>query len=202
MISNNHHQAIIPGEDFQAFEKDLPGHNTTGFGKADVSALPLETCETMNDSWGFNITDRKYKSSKNLVQYMVKAAAYNANFLLNVGPMPNGIIQPEFADTLKVIGKWLEKNGATIYGTRGGFASPKSWGGFTQKGKTVYMHILSKPDTDGYIFVDGLTQKISKAVTFNGKQEVKFKQVAEGTFIYTSGIAFDEMDTIIELTLQ
>jgi alpha-L-fucosidase len=43
MVSNNHHQAIIPGEDFQAFEKDLPGQNTTGFGKADVSALPLET---------------------------------------------------------------------------------------------------------------------------------------------------------------
>jgi len=202
LISNNHHLSPIPGEDFQAFEKDLPGHNTTGFGGASISALPLETCETMNDSWGFNITDRKYKSTKNLVQYMVKAASANANFLLNVGPMPNGVIQPEFTDTLKKIGNWLQQNGATIYGTRGGFISPKSWGGFTQKGKTVYMHILNKPDTEGYIFVDGFTQKIAKAGIFKGKQEVKFKQIPEGTFIYLNGIALDEVDTIVEIGLE
>ncbi len=202
LISNNHHQAIIPGEDFQAFEKDLPGHNTTGFGKADVSVLPLETCETMNDSWGFNITDRKYKTSKHLIQYMVKAAAYNANFLLNVGPMPNGVIQPEFTDTLKKMGDWLQRNGATIYGTRGGGIAPKVWGGFTQKEKTLYMHILSKPDTEGYIFVDGFTQKITKAILFNGKQEVKFKQVAEGTFIYLNNVSLDDVDTIVEIGLQ
>ena len=70
--------------------------------------LPLETCETMNDSWGFNITDRNYKSVKKTIQYMVKAAGYNANFLLNVGPMPDGTIQPEFADTLKAVGKWMD----------------------------------------------------------------------------------------------
>lgn len=202
LISNNHHLSPIPGEDFQAFEKDLPGHNTTGFGGASISALPLETCETMNDSWGFNITDRKYKSTKNLVQYMVKAAASNANFLLNVGPMPNGIIQPEFTDTLKKIGAWMQTNGAAIYGTRGGNISPKSWGGFTQKGNTLYMHILSKPETDGYIFVDGMTQKIAKAVLFNGRQEVKFKQIPEGTFIYLKGIKLDDVDTIVEMEVE
>ncbi len=52
--------------------------------------LPLETCETMNNSWGFNITDKHYKSTKELVQYLVRAAGHDANFLLNVGPMPNG----------------------------------------------------------------------------------------------------------------
>lgn len=202
LISNNHHQAIIPGEDFQAFEKDLPGQNTTGFGKADVSSLPLETCETMNDSWGFNITDRKYKSTKALIQYLVKAAAHNANFLLNVGPMPNGVIQPEFTDTLKKMGAWLQQNGASVYGTRGGFIAPKNWGGFTQKGKTLYMHILNQPETEGYIFVDGLNQKISKAILFNGKQPVKFKQIPEGTFIYLSGIRLDEVDTIVEIEME
>jgi alpha-L-fucosidase len=202
LISNNHHQAIIPGEDFQAFEKDLPGHNTTGFGKAEVSTLPLETCETMNDSWGFNITDRNYKSSKKLIQYMVKAATYNANFLLNVGPMPNGVIQPEFTDTLQKMGQWLQKNGETIYGTRGGITTPKTWGGFTQKGNKLYMHVLSIPESSDRIFVDGLNKKIVKAVLFNSKQEVKFKQQAEGVFIYTNNLRFDDVDTIIELTVQ
>ncbi|HLP38919.1 alpha-L-fucosidase [Lacibacter sp.] len=201
LISNNHHLLPIPGEDFQAFEKDLPGHNTTGFGGQSVSQLPLETCETMNDSWGFNITDRNYKTSKNLIQYMVKAACYNANFLLNVGPMPDGTIQQEFTDTLALMGKWLQQYGATVYGTRGAITTPKSWGGFTQKDKTVYMHILQKQESH-YIFIPELKQKIKKATSFDGKTNIKFKQQPEGTFIYLNGISWDAVDTILELQMQ
>jgi alpha-L-fucosidase len=201
LISNNHHLLPIPGEDFQAFEKDLPGHNTTGFGGQSVSQLPLETCETMNDSWGFNITDRNYKTSKNLIQYMVKAACYNANFLLNVGPMPDGTIQPEFTDTLAIMGRWLQQYGATVYGTRGAVKIPQSWGGFTRKDNKLYLHLLQKPEGD-FLFVPELKQKLKKAVTFDNKTEVKFKQQPEGTFIYLNNIAWNEIDTIIEIELK
>jgi len=79
--------APIEGEDAQTFEKDLPGQNTTGFSAdAQIGQLPLETCETMNNSWGYNITDLKYKSEKELIHYLVKTAGNNANLLLNVGP--------------------------------------------------------------------------------------------------------------------
>ena len=202
LISNNHHLTPIPGEDFQAFEKDLPGHNTTGFGGASISELPLETCETMNDSWGFNITDRNYKTVKRLVQYMVKAAGSNANFLLNVGPMPDGNIQPEFIDTLNAVGKWMTQYGQTIYGTRGNIIAPKHWGTITGKGKTVYIHILSKPESPAYILIPELKEKILKASLFNGQKELKFKQQAEGTFIYIDGVILDDIDTIIQVDLK
>ncbi|MBA2647114.1 MAG: alpha-L-fucosidase, partial [Pyrinomonadaceae bacterium] len=95
LVGSNHHRAPFAGEDFQMFEKDLPGKNTTGFsGESKIGDLPLETCETMNNSWGFNINDRKYKSTHEMIHYLVRAAGHNANFLLNVGPMPNGKIQP------------------------------------------------------------------------------------------------------------
>jgi alpha-L-fucosidase len=132
---------------------------------------------------------------------MVKAACYNANFLLNVGPMPDGTIQPEFTDTLALMGKWLQQYGATVYGTRGAITTPKTWGGFTQKDKTVYMHILQKQEGD-YIFIPELKQKIKKATSFDGKTVIKFKQQPEGTFIYLSGISWDTIDTILELQLQ
>lgn len=199
LISNNHHLAPIPGEDFQAFEKDLPGNNSTGFGGASISALPLETCETMNDSWGFNITDRNYKSTRQLIQYLVKAAGANANFLLNVGPMPDGTIQPEFTDTLKVIGQWLSQYGETIYGTRGNLLPPKDWGVVTTKDKIVYMHILNKPEQGNFIFIPEWKQKINKAYLFNSEKEVKFKQQPEGTFIYLDDMVFDPIDTIIKI---
>ena len=202
LISNNHHLTPIPGEDFQAFEKDLPGFNTTGFGGASISELPLETCETMNDNWGFNITDKNYKSSKKLIQYLVKAAGHNANFLLNIGPMPDGTIQPEFVDTLKLMGKWMEQNSASIYGTRGNVIPAKSWGVLTKSGKSVYMHILDKPEQPAFIFIAELKQPIAKAFLFNGKKEVKFKQLPEGTFIYLDGVVLDDVDTIIQLQLK
>ncbi len=87
LVGNNYHMRPIEGEVFQMFEKDLPGGNSTGFGGAAVSSLPLETCETMNNSWGYNITDLTYKSVPDLIHYLVNAAGHNANFLLNIGPM-------------------------------------------------------------------------------------------------------------------
>ena len=198
MIGNNHHLLPLPGEDFQMFEKDLPGNNTTGFGGADISALPLETCETMNDSWGYNITDRKYKSVPALIHYMVKAAAHDANFLLNVGPMPTGKIQQEFTDTLAAMGKWMQKNSSSIYGTRGNIIPPQDWGVVTGKDKTFYIHILKSTGLP-YVFIPGLKATILSAQQLVGGKKVRFQQQAEGVFVYLEGISIDAIDTIIQL---
>lgn len=133
---------------------------------------------------------------------MVKAAGYNANFLLNVGPMPDGTIQPEFTDTLKAIGKWMQQYGQTIYNTRGNIIPPKDWGTMTIKNKTVYMHILNKPENPSFIFIPELKERISKGSLLNNQKEIKFKQQPEGTFIYLDGVVLDEIDTIIQLELK
>ena len=198
MIGNNHHLLPLPGEDFQMFEKDLPGNNTTGFGGADISALPLETCETMNDSWGYNITDRKYKSVPALIHYMVNAAAHDANFLLNVGPMPTGRIQQEFTDTLAAMGKWMQKNSSSIYGTRGNIIPPQDWGVVTGKDKTYFIHILKSTGLP-YVFIPGLKVSILSAQQLVGGKKVRFQQQAEGVFVYLEGISTDSIDTIIQL---
>ena len=145
LIGNNHHLTPIKGEDFQMFEKDLPGANTSGFGGQSVSQLPLETCETINDSWGFKITDTNYKSPKQLIHYLVKATGYGANFLLNIGPMPNGEIQPEFTDHLQKVGDWLKLYGETIYGAKAGFIKPQDWGAVLKKGtKCICIYWMQK----------------------------------------------------------
>jgi alpha-L-fucosidase len=145
LIGNNHHVAPFPGEDFQMFEKDLPGGNTAGFNAdSKPGQLPLETCETINNSWGYNKNDKKFKSTKQLLHYLIKAAGMNANFLLNIGPMPNGKIQPEFVQRLQKMGQWLEQHGESIYATRGGPLPPQSWGVTTHSkdGKKIYIHVL------------------------------------------------------------
>jgi len=200
LVGNNHHLAPKEGEDFQMFEKDLPGANTTGFsGKSKIGALPLETCETINNSWGFNITDRSFKSSKRIIHYLVNAAGLNANFLLNIGPMPNGKIQPEFTDTLAVVGAWVQKNGEAIYGTRGSGIPAQPWGVITQKDKNLYVHVMTAPQQP-YVFIPQLKGKVTKAALLADGSAVKFKQQTEGVFVYLNGVATDPNDTIIKLT--
>lgn len=200
LVGNNHHLEPKEGEDFQMFEKDLPGANTTGFsGKSKIGALPLETCETINNSWGFNITDNSFKSSKRIIHYLVNAAGLNANFLLNIGPMPNGKIQSEFTDTLAIVGAWVQKNGEAIYGTRGSGIPAQPWGVITQKDKNLYVHVMTSPQQP-YIFIPQLKGKITKAALLADGSAVKFKQQTEGVFVYLNGITTDPNDTIIKLT--
>lgn len=199
LVGNNHHLLPLPGEDFQMFEKDLPGSNTTGFGGAAVSGLPLETCETINDSWGFNIADRNYKSTKTLIHYLVKATGYGANFLLNIGPMPNGVIQPEFTERLTVMGKWLQTYGSTIYGTRRGFIRPQSWGAVTEKGNKVYLHLLNA--TEEKLFLR-IPYKVRAIKTFVGATPVKFQVLPDNyVVIDIKNIPREEFDTVLEMEI-
>lgn len=203
LIGNNHHLTPISGEDFQMFEKDLPGENKSGLSYQKPSErLPLETCETMNNSWGFNITDTSYKTVKTLIHYLVNAAGRNANFLLNVGPMPNGKIQPEFIDTLMQIGKWLKINGKTIYSTKGNIISPQKWGVITAIDRKVYVHILSVPVDQPTILIPDLKEKIISATLLTDGSKVKFKQSPGGYIIYLDGVKTDNIDTIIELNIK
>ena len=199
LIGNNHHLAPMPGEDFQMFEKDLPGQNKTGLSfQAPSAEMPLETCETMNNSWGFNITDNNYKSVKESLHYIINAAGHNANFLFNIGPMPDGSIQPEFTDTLQAIGKWMQQNGETFFGTRGNIIESQDWGVVTSKGNKLFVHLLN---TDGknYIFIPGLKNKIINARFFDNKKAIRYKQQTEGVFLYLDDIVLNSIDTIIEL---
>ncbi|PYP62234.1 MAG: alpha-L-fucosidase [Gemmatimonadetes bacterium] len=146
LIVPNHHQAPLPGEDVQTFEQDLPGANTAGFNTMEIGALPLETSLTMNESWGFNITDKKFKSTHDLIGYLVRAAGRDANLLLNIGPRPDGTIQPEAIDRLQALGDWLRTYGTSVYATRGGPIPPHPWGVTTQRGDSVFVHVLDWPD--------------------------------------------------------
>jgi alpha-L-fucosidase len=200
LIGNNHHLTPIKGEDFQMFEKDLPGANTTGFGGQSVSQLPLETCETINDSWGFKITDTNYKSPKQLIHYLVKATGYGANFLLNIGPMPNGEIQPEFTDHLQKVGDWLKLYGETIYGAKAGFIKPQNWGAITQKGNKMYLHLLNVKDDK---FLIKIPDKVRSVKRFNDKAGIKYQQLPDNYFVFDiSGFNKDEIDNVMELEIQ
>lgn len=145
MIGNNHHQHPNEGEDMQIFERDVPGENKAGFSGQSIGTLPLETCETMNNMWGYKVADQHYKSSSTLLRLLVRTAAKGANLLLNIGPQPDGNLPETALKRLSEMGEWLNSSaGESIYGTVAGeivigdsIVSTQS-----RNGKVHYLHIL------------------------------------------------------------
>ena len=202
LIGSNHHLAPNPGEDFQMFEKDLPGKGTKDFAtsKNDIGNLPLEVCETINGSWGFNLKDRKHKSEKELIQYLIKAAGYGSNLLLNVGPMPNGEIQEEHINSLEKIGKWVEKFGETIYHTRKGPIYPTDQLVSTRKDSKVFLHVLDSSKEN--IVLENFDEKIKSIKYFGSNQKVKYSHKKNSLKIYLDKEKINNIDTILELDVK
>jgi alpha-L-fucosidase len=197
LIVPNHHKAPLPGEDVQTFEQDLPGANTAGFNTTEIGGLPTETSLTMNGSWGFDITDRRFKSVRDLVQTLVRAAGTGTNLLLNIGPRPDGTIEPEFVERLQAIGRWLEVNGRSIYGTRAGPIPPRQWGATTRRGDTVYVHVLSWPDRQ--LAIPPLGMRVRRATLLETGQTVPFVESDAGVSLTLPPRATDAYDEILVL---
>ena len=183
------------------FEKDLPGHNTAGFNEqSEIGELPFEMCDTINNSWGYNKNDGSYKSTKEIVHLLVKAAGYDANLLLNVGPRPDGTIQPEFVKRLAEVGDWLKANGETIYGTRGGPLPPRPWGVTTQKGNRVFVHVLDWKDA--VLSLPRPAEAVVKsAALFGTAKPVKFTADKDALLLRLDPATLDPLDTIVVLEL-
>lgn len=183
LIANNHHCDIIEGEDVQIFERDLPGDNFAGYSTQEISTrLPLETCQTINGSWGYRAVDDRYKTPDDLVKLIVGAAGRGANLLLNVGPQPSGAIPDKSLKRLREIGKWMRRNGETIYATTAGHIPPQPWGCTTRRDNKLWVHV-TQPDTletgaDGLLILDIPEQKrIKSAHLFESGAPVAFKRI-------------------------
>lgn len=199
LIANNHHLPPFEGESYQIFERDVPGENKGGLSGQEVSKLPLETCQTINGSWGFDITDDKYKSTKELLHLLIRTAGTGANLLLNVGPMPNGKIQTECVERLQQMGEWMDKYGYTIYGTKQGFTLPQSWGAITNKGKTYYIHILEKDNPSVTLNIPNI--KSAKWLNVDSKL-VWNRDKKTGDVTFTIDGKLDDISSIIEVEVK
>ena len=179
---------------------DLTDHSiTTGIPKAEDFRL-WETCMTINDTWGYNKNDRKFKSATQLIRTLIDVASKGGNFLLNVGPTPEGTIQPEFEERLLAIGKWLNVNGDAIYGTTYGPIQGLPFGRTTLKGSTVYLHVFDWPK--GAVELEGISGRVASASLLAGGKTLKFTQKAAHVSIDVPAEAPDAAATVIALKMK
>ncbi len=145
-----------------------------------------------------NITGRLKLDAPNC-EVDVETVGGDGNLLLNVGPMPDGRIEARQADRLKELGNWLEQNGESIYGTRGGPFKPAKWGVSTSKGSKIYLHILKVEGKK--LKLPKLDKKVLKCNILHG-DAIDFSQTNNELSIPLKDLNKDKVDNIIVLEME
>ncbi len=130
---------------------------------------------------------------------VIRGAGGDGNVLLNVGPRPDGLIDPEQAHRLKEIGAWLARNGDSIYGTRGGPWKPTRSIASTRKGNTVFIHVM-RPG-NGRVELPAIPAEIQSASLLGGAK-VQFSQQDGRLLVLIPQSSRDPIDTIVKLQLN
>jgi alpha-L-fucosidase len=180
----------------------------------DGSPVPWESCVTLNNHWGYVAGDEAWKSGKFVVRKLVEAAAKDGNLLLNVGPDAGGRIPPGGINTLTEVGRWMEKNGESVYACGKALAKPE-WGWYTRKtdGGALFAHIFDQPLGPLPLFgvrgedvraarllASGEPRAVTKEWVTEAYPDTTFLQVGEHPF-FTLPLP-DDIDTVMQIELR
>ena len=184
--------------DFGTPEQEVPAHGLPG--------TDWETCMTIHTHWGHNKADTNAKPGRMLVHTLIDVASKGGNFLLNIGPMSSGEIQPTEADRLAHIGRWMKINSESIHGTGAGVLPSTPWGRSTIKrdGRhtTLYLHAFDWP-SDNSLFIDGLGST-PRSVSILGSDRADFTMTLTdgGLRLDLPSITPDPDATVIKLVFD
>jgi alpha-L-fucosidase len=160
-----------------------------------------ETCMTINRTWAYNKNDTQYKSAKELIHGLVNVASKGGNFLLDVGPTPEGTIQPEFVERLQAMGKWLKIYGDSIYGTTYGPLQNLAYGKSTAKGKFVYVHVFEWP-SDASLEVPEFQGRVAQITLLGDKRKLRWRQEENKLTIQVPATAPDPNDSVLQIVTR
>jgi len=168
--------------DFATPEQRIPAMGFPGYWESNI---------TISNGRGFwyKGKDVTYKSKKELVRMLIDIASKGGNFLLNVGPNPDGTLTPMEIERLRDMGDWMKVNGESIYGTTQTVFRKLDWGRCTIKDQTLYLHVYNWPQ-DGKLRVPGLKNKIETAYLLSDPEKKPLPTTKEA------------LDVIIEVGMQ
>lgn len=193
-------EGISKGEEY-AGDFGTPEQRIPATGLAGVD---WETCMTMNKTWGYKSYDHRWKSTEELLFKLVDITSKGGNFLLNVGPTDEGLIPQPSVERLAAMGRWMDKNGESIYGTTASPLGKLPWGRCTAKPGKLYLHIFDWPK-DGKLEVPILRNKVKKVYLLADKKRKKLhitREDEDKVIINLPDKAIDPIDTVVVLEIE
>jgi alpha-L-fucosidase len=163
--------------------------------KGEMEGADWETCMTMNGTWGYKRNDNKWKSDTTLIRNLIDIVSKGGNYLLNVGPKPDGTFPEQSVRSLKAVGNWMKVNGEAIYGTHESELAAPAWGRITAKGNYLYLSVFDWPQ-DGKLEIPG-TKLISAQLLADGK-----KLTTNDMTINLPAKAPDNIATVIKVQIK
>lgn len=184
--------------DFITPEQHIPATGMPG--------VDWETCMTLNTTWGYSEHDHAWKSDATLIRNLIDIASKGGNYLLNIGPKGDGSVPEETVNSFHAIGRWMQANGESIYGTTASPFAKLAWGRCTQKkladGKTrLYLHVFDWP-ADGKLVVPLAVAKQPKASLLAGGQTLAVTAGNGQVSIAVPQAAPDKIATVVALDLD
>ncbi len=178
--------------DFGTPEQQVPPEGLPG--------VDWEACMTMNDTWGYKSYDDNWKSTEDLIRMLADIASKGGNFLLNVGPTPEGMIPEPSVQRLQGMGKWMAVNGESIHGATASVIGRPDWGRCTVKDNKLYLHVFQWP-ADGSLEVPLAKGGIEKAYLLADKKRTALPVTRDGEKVIVSlaGHAPDPVDSVVVL---
>lgn len=172
--------------------------------------IPWESCVTLNKHWGYCASDQQYKSAKLIIRSLVECVSKDGNFLINVGPDGNGRIPLQSIEILEEVGRWMERNGESIYGCGSSKLPKPDWGRFTQKGNLLYAHVFE--ECVSALRVPAIEPVYLRRLADNGEVKLAgfwtLKSFDQDSFFFLwpdqshSYPLPDPHDTVVEITLK
>ena len=189
-------------EDFETPEQQIPYASTGRLWEACVT--------TMRANWGYSHVNTQWKTTTELIMELMRCASFDCNYLLNVGPHPDGSFPPESVTQLRELGRWLRANGEAVYGTVDASALRQYHHGLyisnvgpvhsfpTVRGHTLYIYVFQWPGTE--MVVANLESRVEHARFVDGGDPIRFRQ--NGSRVLLSALpqyAPDPYATVIAL---
>lgn len=179
--------------DFGTPEQEIPAQGFT-------DGRLWESCMTMNDTWGYARNDHNWKSEETLIRNLIDIASKGGNYLLNVGPTELGEFPDAIDQRLAAMGRWMDVNGAAIYGTTSSpFAKLSFDGRCTHKGNLLYLHVFRWP-SEG-LRLEGLATSVLSARTLGSNEKLRATRAGGNTLYISQPNTLDPVATVVELRL-
>ncbi|TDH20077.1 alpha-L-fucosidase [Segetibacter sp. 3557_3] len=188
---------------------NFPGDTKTPEQKiptqAELDGMDWETCMTMNGTWGYRTSDNNWKSTETLIRNLCDIASKGGNYLLNVGPKPDGTFPQPSIDRLKDIGAWMTVNGEAIYATKPSPLAPLTWGRCTSKeskgATTLYFSVFDWPK-DGKLVVPAIKNEVVTATLLANSAKLRTVKSNGTLVIDVPAQAPDKVASVIKVTVK